>query len=123
MDDFDNLIGKKSKDRNNNKNSKKDNSWYIINILKKNILELFTDQLGDTYAAVRIKDHIIAIPTNSGRFRDWIIKTCYEYKKLVQTTNIENSRAITILGNEEAAKYQTIIRLEAARGLCYVCGR
>ena len=69
-----------------------------------NILELFVDQIGDAYAAVKIKGYIEAIPINSSRFRDWIIKTCYDYEKQLQSNDFENERAIRILGNEEAAK-------------------
>jgi hypothetical protein len=153
MDDFDNLVGKKSADpdtdnhddpisedeneshedlgtsKNNcpenkrslenssgpkgNKKSKKDRPPDDIAILEKNILELFVDQIGNTYAAVKIKNHIEAIPIYSDRFRDWIIKTCYDYEKQVRNNDPENVHSISILSNEEAAKYQTIIRFEA----------
>ena len=65
-----------------------------------NILELFVDQIGDAYAAVKIKDYIEAIPINSNRFKDWIIKTCYDYEKQLQSNDFENERAIRILGDE-----------------------
>jgi hypothetical protein len=154
LNDFDNLVGKKSSDintdfhdntisgddkdsredlvipkntslenegspqgnssgRNENKRSKKEKGPDTIVILKMNILELFVDQIGDAYAAVKITDYIEAILINSGRFRDWIIKTFYDYEKQLQSNDYENERAIRILGNEEAAKYQNIIRLEA----------
>jgi hypothetical protein len=152
MDNFDNLVGKKSADinidshddplprddkdshedlgapknnssedegtpqenshhRDENKKSKNDKGPDVIAILKKNILELFVDQLGDAYAAVRIKDHVEAIPINSSRFREWIIKTCYNYGKQAQINDLENERSI--LSNEQAARYQTIIKFEA----------
>ena len=154
MDDFDNLVGKKSADtntdshnnsvakddkesqedqgipknnssqnegspqgncsgRNEDKKSKKDKGPDVIVILKMNILELFVDQIGDAYAAVKIKDYIEAIPINSNRFKDWIIKTCYDYEKQLQSNDFENERTIRILGDGGAAKYQTIIRLQA----------
>ena len=42
---------------NENKKSKKDKGPDVIVILKMNILNLYVNQLGDAYAAVRIKDH------------------------------------------------------------------
>ena len=150
MDDFDNLVGKKSSDtntdnhdnpisgddkesqedlgtpknnssenegspqgnssgRNENKKSKKDKGPDVIVILKMNILELFVDQIGDAYAAVKIKDYIEAIPINSSRFRDWIIKTCYDYEKQLQSNDFENERAIRILGNEEEQSIRPLL--------------
>jgi hypothetical protein len=154
MDNFDNLVGKRSADSNTdghndpisgddkesqedlgtpknnssenegslqrnssggnkNKKSKKVKGQDIIDELKKNIRELFVDQIGDAYAAVEIKDYIEAIPINSGRFREWIIKTCYNYGRQVQSDDSENERSIPILSDEQTAKYQTIIKLEA----------
>ena len=57
-----------SSERNENKKPKKDKAPDIIVILKMNILGLFVDQIGDAYAAVKIKDYVEAIPINSSRF-------------------------------------------------------
>ena len=97
----------------NNKKSKGPKTLDLIDMLKNNIIELFVDQIGEAYAAIRINDHIDSIPINSAKFRDWIIKVHYDFEKHLRDSDLENTKPNSILSNEEAAKIQTIIKLEA----------
>lgn len=57
-----------SNEQNANKGSDQVKRYNIIDIVKGKIIDLLTDQIGEPYAAVRIKDYLEAIPISSTRF-------------------------------------------------------
>jgi hypothetical protein len=117
-----------------------------LEIVKTRCLSLFVDQIGEPYAAIRIRDHIETIAIGSNRFKEWVIKVCYDYRKEEQLEQLrqkqvaaENNKlhseqegsakpeneygssevssdflsSVILLGNEDAAKILTVIKLEA----------
>ncbi|MGA7900926.1 MAG: hypothetical protein WCA39_18935 [Nitrososphaeraceae archaeon] len=106
-------IKEENASHNKNRKSKGPKTLDLIDILKNNIIELFVDQIGEAYAAIRINDHIESISVNSIKFREWIIKAHYNFEKHMRDSDLENTKPNSILANEEAAKIQTIIKLEA----------
>lgn len=109
--EIDKKVGSTS--HNKNKKTKRSNTLDVFDILSDSLTELFVDQIGEAHAAVRVKDHIESIPINSDRFRGWIIKAHYDFEKHLREIDLENPKPFSILSNEEAAKIQTIIKLEA----------
>ncbi len=63
----------------------------ILSLVKERCHELFIDQYGEPYAAVKIRDHIETLPLNHKRFRSWICRLCYEQ----EGGFIPNSESIT----------------------------
>jgi hypothetical protein len=56
----------------------KDEKEDTLQLVNKNCLQLFLDQYGSPYAAVRFGDHIEAISINGKRFRHWVCKAKYD---------------------------------------------
>jgi phage antirepressor YoqD-like protein len=142
--------GKRDTNSNNNNRDKRPRIVDALEIVRSKCLSLFVDQIGEPYAAIKVKDHIETIAIGSNRFKEWVIKACYDYKKEQQNqlqklqqeqlartqgndsfhseqegaakpaneygiseTTSDSSSPVLLLGNEDAAKIQTIIKLEA----------
>ena len=147
----DNNNGGDSRKKNTNSGNIRDKRPKVINaleVVKGKCLSLFVDQIGEPYAAIRVNDHIEAIAIGSNRFKEWVIKTCYDYRKEEQLKQLQQENLldaqsnddlhseqegitksekeystseapsdsllpVLLLSNEDAAKIQTIIKLEA----------
>jgi hypothetical protein len=63
---------------NNGKGKKKKNNTKALDaleVIRSKCSELFVDQIGEPYAAIKVRDHIETIPIRSNRFKDWIVKS------------------------------------------------
>ncbi len=68
----------------------------LICLAKEQCQELFTDQYGEPYAAVKIRDHQETLNISHSRVRNWICKAYYETNGFVPNSeNITN--AINVL--------------------------
>ena len=142
--------GKRDTNSNNNNRDKRPRIVDALEIVRSKCLSLFVDQIGEPYAAIKVKDHIETIAIGRNRFKELVIKACYDYKKEQQNqlqklqqeqlartqgndsfhseqegaakpaneygiseTTSDSSSPVLLLGNEDAAKIQTIIKLEA----------
>jgi phage antirepressor YoqD-like protein len=122
--------GKKDK-KNGREQNKKQNTTKALDaleIIRSKCLELFVDQVGEPYAAIKVRDHIETIAIRSNRFKDWIVKAYYDYRKeqqekLLDSENFDGQEEYSTIGdtmlssspllnNEDATKIQTIIKLE-----------
>jgi DNA-binding transcriptional MerR regulator len=65
-------------------------SQKLLSLAKEQCQELFVDQYGEPYAAVKIKEHLETLNLNHMRFRNWICKAYYEIEG-----SIPNSESIT----------------------------
>lgn len=142
--------GKKNTNPGNNRDKRPTTTRAVdgLEIVKSKCLTLFVDQIGEPYAAIKVRDHIETIAIGSNRFKEWVIKACYDYKKEEQQDQLQqllqeqlaqtqgndlhsenegaailaneqsmseatlDSLPILLLGNEDATKIQTIIKLE-----------
>src|SRR5215216_1702291 len=99
-----------------------------LEVIRSKCSELFVDQIGEPYAAIKVRDHIETIPIRSNHFKDWIVKAYYDYRKEQQEKSLDaaefdgkeeddnntiDDTTSPLLSNEDAAKIQTIIKLEA----------
>ena len=126
--------GKKDKKDGREQNKKQNIAKALdaLEVIKSNCLELFVDQIGEPYAAIKLRDHIETIAIRSNRFKDWIVKAYYDYRKeqqqekLLDSENFDGQEeygtigdttlsSSPLLNNEDATKIQTIIKLEAER--------
>ena len=100
-----------------------------LEVIRSKCLELFVDQIGEPYAAIKVRDHIETIPIRSNRFKDWIVKAYYDYRKEQQqekellagewfdgkeeeyNDTIADTKS-PLLNNEDASKIQTILKME-----------
>ncbi len=126
---------KEKKDKKNGRvENKKQNitkAQDALGVIKSKCLELFVDQIGEPYAAIKVRDHIETIPIRSNRFKDWIVKAYYGYRKeqqqekLLDAENFDDqeeydtigdttlSSPSPLLNNDDAARIQTILKMEA----------
>jgi hypothetical protein len=74
-----------------------------LQLVKENCLELFVDQYGTPFAAVKVKDHVEVLSLNTSRFRNWLCKLYY----------VENE---ALLNGEEVASILNVLRAEAEFG-------
>ena len=66
-----------------------------LRLVEQNIEEIFTDQFDDTYAAVRVDNHIETLRIKSSRFTNWIARLYYiNTKNVLGTDNIKNVRSV-----------------------------
>ena len=83
----------KEKEEENNRELKS-NSRRLLILAIEQCQELFVDQYGEPYAAVRINEHIETLNLNHTRFRNWLCKANYEQEGLVPSsesiTNVLN---------------------------------
>ena len=49
-----------------------------LDLVQGNCSELFTDQFGSPYAAIKIGEHIEILPLKSPRFKNWLCKIYYD---------------------------------------------
>jgi hypothetical protein len=106
-----------------------------LEVIRSRCSELFVDQIGEPYAAIEVRDHIETIAIRTNRFKEWIIKAYYDYRKeqheklleygeefngkeeynnaIDGTTSSSSVSSSPLLSSEDAAKIQTIIKLEA----------
>jgi hypothetical protein len=78
------------------KQNRESSSQKLLSLAKVQCEELFVDQYGEPYAAVKINEHLETLNLNHTRFRSWICKTYHEQEGLVPNSeNIAN--AINIL--------------------------
>jgi hypothetical protein len=66
-------------------------------------VELFVDQHGNPYAAVKVKDHVETLALNRTRFRNWLCRAYYESKQ-------------GILNGEDVNNVLSILKAEAEFG-------
>ncbi len=84
----------KEKEENNHKLGA--TSQRLLSLAEEQCQELFVNQYGEPYAAVKINEHIETLNLNHTRFRNWISKAYYEQESTVPSSeNIAN--AINIL--------------------------
>ena len=84
-----NRQAEKEKDEENNQKSRR-----LLILAIGLCQELFVDQYGEPYAAVKIKEHIETLNLNHTRFRNWICKANYE-----QEGSVPSSENITSVLN------------------------
>jgi len=88
-------------DKNKNQDDKSETkSAFILRLAKARILELFTDQFNEAYAAIRIDSHIEVLRVKDTRFDNWLSKIFYMEKK-------------SALGNETINAVKSVISAEA----------
>ena len=56
--------------------------------------KLFVDQLGEPYAGNIVRDYVETIAIGSSRFKDWVIKTCYDYRKEEQLKQLHQEQPL-----------------------------
>jgi hypothetical protein len=54
-----------------------------LDLAEANYSDLFVDQFGSPYAAVRIGEHIETLPLKSSRFKNWLCRLFYESEHMV----------------------------------------
>ena len=119
------------KDRIKEKKKKQNNTKALdaLDVIRSKCLELFVDQIGEPYAAIKVRDHIETIAIRNNHFKDWIVKAYYDYRKEQQQKSLdaeeldgkeEDNGTIEhtispspFLSIEDAAKIQTILKMEA----------
>src|SRR5690349_13038187 len=57
---------------------KKSAAQKALELVEDNCSELFVDQFGTPYTAVKIGGHIETLPLKSSRFKNWLCKTYFE---------------------------------------------
>ncbi len=85
--------GKKETNSRNNKD-KRPKIVDALGIVREKCLSLFVDQIGEPYTAIKIKDHIETIAIGSNRFKEWIIKACYDYNKEEQLEQLRQNQLL-----------------------------
>lgn len=70
--------------------AKKSQAKKAMAIVEEYCSELFLDQFGSHYAAVKIEEHIETLPLKSSRFRNWLCNRYYESEG-----DIINSESVT----------------------------
>lgn len=81
-DNNNNHGGNEKKDTTTNNNrDKRPKGIDALEIVRSKCLSLFVDQIGEPYAAIKMKDHIETIEIASNRFKEWVIKVCYDYRR------------------------------------------
>lgn len=61
-----------------------------LELVKKHIIELFTDQYNSPYVVVQIKNHTEILSLNGTRCRNLLYKLCYDETKKISSEKIEN---------------------------------
>lgn len=70
--------------------AKRSQAKKALAIVEEHCSELFLDQFGSHYAAVKIGEHLETLPLKSSRFRNWLSKRYYEFEG-----DIINSESVT----------------------------
>ena len=52
-----------------------------LRLVEENVKDLFTDQFGDAYAAVKVNEHIETLRIKGSRFSNWLARVYYEKTK------------------------------------------
>ena len=94
-----NKQAEKEKEEENNQKLRSQ-SRTLLSLADEQCQELFVNQYGEPYAAVKINEHIETLNLNHTRFKNWICKTYYEQEGSVPSSesitnvlNILNARA------------------------------
>ena len=85
--------GKKDTNSNNNR-GKRPQVVDALEIVRSKCLSLFVDQIGESYAAIRARDHIESIAIGNNRFKEWVIKVCYDYRKTEQLKQLHQEQLV-----------------------------
>ena len=82
----------RSKSETSNNNSGNNEEINLVEIARLNCTELFVDQYNVPHASVKINEHIEIMSLNDKRFRNLIIRICYN-----ETKKISNEKAESII--------------------------
>jgi hypothetical protein len=71
----------------------------VLDLIDQHCHEVFTDQFGTPYAAVKIREHIETLPLKDSRFRNWLCRIYY-----ISEGNVLNSETVSNVLNILNAK-------------------
>ena len=70
---------------------REDAAQIALGLVEEQCSELFLDQFGSPYAAVRIGEHTETLPLKSSRFKNWLCRTFYKFEQdVLNNENVTN---------------------------------